>query len=145
MIHVFNPTHWQGLCHESLNQPRKKGSSCVQDNNLCFTFSSVIPRNAWQRCGLHHKTRNALWGIKQSDGRAEPQHLQSSLQKPCESSTGEKAPLPRDANIYVICKYMWTPVWMHVHMWNTAEWDWRRKITQMSWVTDGEAWWLNRT
>lgn len=101
VIRVFHPSHWQGLCHETLNQPKKKGSSCVQDNNLCFTFSSVIPRNAWQRCELHHKTRNALWGIKQSDGWAEPQHLQSSLQKHWESSAGEKAPLPQDANSYL--------------------------------------------
>lgn len=87
---------------------QRKGSSHVWDNNLCFTFSSGIPRNAWQRCELHHKTGNSLWGIKQSDGREESQHLQSSLQKapvlwisPMTLGTLE------DLN---------TPVWAHVHV-----------------------------
>lgn len=61
LICVFKTSHWRELCHvKAAILSQRKGSSHIWDNNPCFTFSSVIPRNAWQRCELHHKTRNAL-------------------------------------------------------------------------------------
>lgn len=45
----------------------KKGISHVQDNNLCSTFSGVIPRNAWRQCALHQNKECTVRGWTLTD------------------------------------------------------------------------------
>lgn len=62
-----------GVLKSAVFSQKKNGFSCVQQNNLCSTWSCVIPRNVCGRCALHQNRDCTVrdWTLWQTSGGAD--------------------------------------------------------------------------